>query len=481
MSSVDFNVDQNGAGSPGPVESVESPVEENEFQPAAPEAPMENETDHPEPPFTDADDERVQTTGITCYYSRCNTGRNVPVYYSYASLLKHVRNFHSCPTEHLKGTHLHIQGVKELNAYQKLKRQEAKENQKNKESLETAVVASESTIAPENEQKFTWVVMPCFVKCNSQGQVLQPFQSCGIALPGHTTPQGYEGPPIKKVALPQKKSTKNKYLVDTADTSLPQEEKKQLDLYDQRFKQWWTKSTPGNPASSASGGVIAVETVPKDNPNNSGVDGVIAGDEEGFASSDGNVASYRMISDIHAFVEKQNEKQNDQMQWKKFLPTVTIKAAYMDPSKAPTAKGEGAYKADFPKKFKSDFVDIPHFKTYLNELRNKQNDNLDYMFKAVGRFLGFLDITPSDKKPDVKIDSPETLVAFFTSGVHLQMLKSPMMSPKYSWPALIVSGLELYVDYQLRNLAILHTAGDMENFECFFFFVFLRIDMHSAP
>ena len=40
MSSVDFNVDQNGAGSPGPVESVESPVEENEFQPAAPEAPM---------------------------------------------------------------------------------------------------------------------------------------------------------------------------------------------------------------------------------------------------------------------------------------------------------------------------------------------------------------------------------------------------------------------------------------------------------
>ena len=153
------------------------------------------------------------------------------------------------------------------------------------------------------------------------------------------------------------------------------------------------------------------------------------------------------------------------MKWKQLLPTITIKAEYMDPKKAPLAKGEGASRADFPKEFKKDEVPILDFKTYLEELRNKDGFNLGKTYKGACRLLGLLEMTPSDLKPDVKIDSPETLVAFFTSGTHLHLLKSPLMSPKYTWPSMIVLGLELYVDYQVRNLAISHSAGDMGKFK----------------
>ena len=413
-------------------------VSENECQASTPEATVENETIHPEPTFTPEDDEMVQS-GVRCYYPNCVTNKLDPFYYSYASLLRHVRNIHKCPTVLLKGTHLHIQGVKELNAYQSLKRKQGKTKTTEKESLvdnEAALVASGST-TQEGEQNFTWVVMPCFMKCNIQGQVLQPFQSCGIALPGQPVPQGYEGPPIKKKALPQQTGTMNKYLVDTTSTTLEKKEKVQLTIGK------WMKPGPPNWLIS-------------DNSESSAFDGVIASDKDLSVSSDGNATSYKMISDIHAFVEKQS----DSKKWKKLLPTIAIKATYMDPSKAPMAKGEGVSRATFPKEFSKDFVEIPDFKIYLGELRNKQDFNLEKIYTGIGRLLGFLEITPSDLKPDVAIDSPETLVAFFTSGTHLKMLKSPLMSPKYSWPEMMVTGLEMYVDYQLRQLAILHSGGD---------------------
>ena len=62
------------------------------------------------------------------------------------------------------------------------------------------------------------------------------------------------------------------------------------------------------------------------------------------------------------------------------------------------------------------------------------------------------DEKPSTSKPDLQTGSVEVPIALYTSGIHMEMLKSPSLDTKYLWSSPVLSGRALYVEYRRRSL-----------------------------
>jgi hypothetical protein len=146
------------------------------------------------------------------------------------------------------------------------------------------------------------------------------------------------------------------------------------------------------------------------------------------------------------------------------LPHVDIKAKYLT-YHAPPAKGEGVGRADWPKELQSDFITIPDYTAYLDEHKNKKGDTAQKYITGVGRAMGFLEITLPASKPDMQTGSVEVLIALYTSGNHMKLLKSPLLDPKYFWSAPVMSGLALYCEYHIRSLTQRLVKNQQDNFE----------------
>ena len=154
-----------------------------------------------------------------------------------------------------------------------------------------------------------------------------------------------------------------------------------------------------------------------------------------------------MLTSIFAYIEDKK----DTGKWLNQLPSVSIKAQYLN-LEPPLAKGEGVCRAVWPKSLERDFVELPEYKVYLEEIKNKKESNADKPITGAGRAIGFLDITPHPSMPEVKASSVEVLVALYTSSNHRNLLKSPLLNSKYHWSQNILTGLALYCQFHIREL-----------------------------
>ena len=174
------------------------------------------------------------------------------------------------------------------------------------------------------------------------------------------------------------------------------------------------------------------------------------------------VSPLQMLGSIYAFVESKK----DSTSWKRSLPKVVIKEKYLNLA-GPMAKGEGVSRATWPKHLGADFVKCPSFNQYLGEHLNKKGDTAEKIITGVGRALGFLDIEPNPAKPDVQADDIEVLIALYCSGTHMQLLKSPLLNPKYRWSHEVMNGLAVYCEYHTKELRKNMLIQPMPHFEEF--------------
>ena len=178
------------------------------------------------------------------------------------------------------------------------------------------------------------------------------------------------------------------------------------------------------------------------------------------SSSSSSANPFEMLNTIFEFV--QGKKEEDK--WKERLPTVNVKSQYLE-IEAPPAKGEGVDRADWPRSLQPDFVETPGFSDYMAEHQNKDQEKAKKAVLGVGRLLGFLNVTPNASKPDLQIESVEVLIALYTSGNHLNILRSPLLHPKYGWSPDVMAGLALYCRYHMRELTQSMSRGEKLHFK----------------
>ena len=182
---------------------------------------------------------------------------------------------------------------------------------------------------------------------------------------------------------------------------------------------------------------------------------------QGQLSTSANAVSpLGMLGSIFQYIEGQKQTSK----WLQTLPKVSIKQKYVD-MPAPLAKGEGVNRATWPKELQLDFVALPSFNAYLAEHKNKKGYNAEKAITGVGRALGFIDIMPDESKPQVQASDVEVLLALYTSGNHLQLVKLPLLSPKFQWSHEVLTGLTLYCQFHTRELTKLMVTQKLDNFQ----------------
>ena len=164
------------------------------------------------------------------------------------------------------------------------------------------------------------------------------------------------------------------------------------------------------------------------------------------------------------FVYDSLKSSQDTEKWLRELPTVVVKDKYLT-YKGPLAKCDGALRSDFPFPLKDDCVTLPEFEEYLIEFKNIVGTHARRMLLGAGRALGSLQLTPNQLDTTTTVDSIESTVALHVSGEHLQLLRSPLLAPKYYFASDMIKGLDLWCDFNLRKLSHRLTQLKYPHFE----------------
>ena len=410
---------------------------------------------HPKPPYTKADDEKLKA-GLECYYPGCTSK-----FHSYGSLLTHVTNvrgFHRRSMKELRGTHLHDEGCKDINALQKARRRNppkkrsdtkdppeategkegcnAKGNPAEPSNKRAKVKAEQADDEMVGEAEGTqWLPITCWIQCDSKGKPLEPLVCAG---PCHSTPQPdckFEGGGTQAPFAPFLNP-------GMAPQLLP----------------------PERPSS-------AIQVVPaKKQKKEEGPSGRLAiykGHLDAQPPLGGQLHPMAMLQQIYNWAAKDQDKGA----WKRMLPVVKIKEEILNRQPPPAkgelkANGEVCGRAEYPPDFEPDLED-EHFKLYLQEQKNKKGDNLTKYCQGYYRVLQAVEIVPNANHPDVKATDMEVLIALVAGNEHMTLLRSGLLSPKYDWTQYMMKGLAEACFYHKYRLSQKCTEGDEDAFPQF--------------
>jgi hypothetical protein len=144
-----------------------------------------------------------------------------------------------------------------------------------------------------------------------------------------------------------------------------------------------------------------------------------------------------MLKAIHNDVRERS----DPNRWCRNLPTVRVKAKYMH-CLSPVAKHEhGCKRATWPNDCVEDLVGLKDFDHWVRDKLNKHEAQANKLILGARRVMGMLEVEPMS----LWISDPLVLVALFRSKQHRELLRSPLLDPKYYWTEGCLVGLVNYV------------------------------------
>ena len=173
-------------GPPGKKVAVaaERPHEEEEQQIVADAAEQQEEKKHIDPPYTEETD---VANGLPCYFPGCSYKTD-----DYGLMFQHARAKHGVKQADIKGTYFHKQACLIFNAKQNERNKKKRlalgdtEGDKQKAKKERpsaeAIPSSNASIGEEIDvsDTFQWTVMHCYVKCDLEGNPIQPLEYGGL-------------------------------------------------------------------------------------------------------------------------------------------------------------------------------------------------------------------------------------------------------------------------------------------------------------
>jgi hypothetical protein len=393
--------------------------EDLDFDRAAAARPQEPSGEAPQPTFA-ADTPYGDGNSVQCFFPNC--GKQ---YVSYYQLMNHVRNVHGTQPNTYKGSYFYTQFRAEDN--RELKERRAKKRaaatrdsaatvntggdamgngdtaaeQVPKRTKHEPQADSVATAAEHTNAQCKWVKIACFVKATAEGEILSPIEYGGIAWPNQPEP------------APPRQSCGASLQAAKVEPNAVQHQPSQ---------------------SSTDGGTTPCELVP--------ITEVVAGAPPPNAHTPEHPFG-KILYELHDdMVERR-----DTTKWVRQLPVVSIKRSYMD-CESPPAKGDGlCLRAEWPREKKGDGVEDKAFEKHMYRYLNKQLGNATALIAGAKRALGFLEVGN-----DVSPTDPMVMVSLFQSKNHMELLQSPLLSPRYYWTATTLSGLVNYALYHNRGI-----------------------------
>ena len=390
---------------------------------------------HPWPQYTKADDAKLEA-GLQCYYPGCKS-----TFHSYGSLLTHVTNvrgLHKRPMKQLKGSHLHTQGCKDINAKQN------ERNKKKREAPPDATVADGPNTISSAEacpvQQATKMLKVKQEAAEPHGESVGAAKECDIKA---LDTEGSLGTgPAGAGHMAGGLSSGSQLAASVTPQLSPHQP-----CHVWQAMRCWVKCHPdGTPCEPLEvNGLAKTSDLAKKVPRQQGAllqyiqpgmsPELLSGPCGQLAtqpSAGGDVvpAPMDMLTDVWRHQKLQQAKEEKDRAWQQGLPEVLVKPSYLNhagvPAKGDIVDGKPWKRAEWPPGFSSDYVQVDAFQKWLVTDKKYQPNWAKERCKDVGRFLGALDC--SDNKPL----STECMVAVGLGDTYKQLFAMPLMAAKYA-------------------------------------------------
>ena len=311
-----------------------------------------------------------------------------------------------------------------------------------------------------------WVQMLCWVKCDSNGEPLAPFECRGIVNKRqtqltsdfHMPPKGdaQEMPRLSKFNEPPRRQRTINDAFRQSQPSNSNSGRAFLDPDD-------VICAMNHKTNSHEGGPIG-HNLPAD---------VVCAFDNNLQKGAPSSSKYEeplvvkepdpmhMLSAMYHNLKSKQREEVDAKAWKDRIPKVSIKQAYID-EPAPKAKREqDCGKASWPKKFKKDKVELPALEQNMVRLATGKAQKY-VILKGAGRTLGALEVSDDTPITDVKV-----LIGFYLSHTYDPFISLDVLHPKFFWTADMLEGFCAYINFwiwKLKNMQVLGEIGSADNY-----------------
>jgi hypothetical protein len=412
--------------------------------------------DIPPCPYKEGDD---VSDGIPCYWPGCKYHAKIGA--GYDLVMSHVKIAHKQKMSSFKGTYFYDKATEVGNAKQNVRKQQARNHNKEKarepgasaRSQAAAAFAVDGAAAPaaaDSEDNrhapahvppaYMWKPIQCWVKCGADGTPTQPLEVGGFAS---------DPKPVDQVPQPllwrfqcsacdyllsclTQEAASNAATQRCPNCSAPFEQAGKEDALDQLVGI--------SPADKQGALAKLVESPPGNAPPASALE---------------------MVAGMYAMPKDMNP---DKAQWMKELPTLAVKQKYKD-EPPPVAQGEDdCERATWPKALGNDKIPTPQFEHYLKQLKNKKKGQAKVLLGNVGKVLGMLEVDGQslsmEQASDVKV-----LVAFYQSGVYQEFFDMDLCRPCYYWTLTMVDSLVAFCKFHMREVSHKSLRGEQGHWQ----------------
>jgi hypothetical protein len=419
-------------------------------------APAEVANVIPSPPFTNDDPWAGSGEGVVkCFFPGCDK-----TFGTHLKLIEHIRSKgkhgHGTPYSAFKGTPFHAKFTAEHNVKQKARYHTVDADEDEAPSATTAAAPCDGGAQPtkkaktdkqivmprdvgdvggtcheergEQAQQFKWVARLCWLKANMDGSLVFPLQVRDtVEHKGASSSTDIHAPSADHAAL--------HHPTGNVRCSPPR-------FHDTRVHQQPRLEQSVALVSKSDARACATEVVT--------ASCITADREHGFSDERHYHPLVKVLAKMADNVAETKvwvDEQKDKTKWQRGLPLVDVKPKYLS-IQPPAAKGDDdVERADFPRDLKPDQVEVQDFTEYMMNYKLKKGSHLHKILLGARRILGFLDVTPDQAKPNVDINSCETIVSLCLAKKHTKLLDSPLLGRQYGWSASCVAGLHAYIGY----------------------------------